>query len=82
MTPDTRKLLLTLISAYGDSLTRIDGEKDQMKALTERAETEGHIDPSAFKRAALAYYKDQVAALRENLESQLDLLDTLKGAPE
>ncbi len=73
-----RKTLLTLVTEYGNSLTRIDGEKDFQKSVVERAETECWIKPAAFKKAAVAYYKDQVQALREDLEGQLDLLDTLR----
>ena len=73
MITETRKTLLNLISEYGDSLNRVDAERELMKAMEERADVECHITVKAFRTAATAYYKDSVAKKREELTEQVDL---------
>ncbi len=79
MTPDARKTLLGLVSEYGDSLTRQDGERDLQKLIVSRAEDEFGLLATAFKKAAKAYQKGKVTDLRDETEAQLDLLDVLRG---
>ena len=78
MTPD-RNTLLKLIKEYGDSLLRIESEKDLQKAIAEQAEVECQVKPAQFKKAAMAYFKDKVKALRDELGEQMDLLDVIRG---
>ena len=78
MTTDRNKLL-TLIKEYGDSLLRIESEKDLQKAIAEQAEAECQVKPAQFKKAAMAYFKDKVKELREELGEQMDLLDVIRG---
>ena len=80
MTPETRKNLLDLISEYGNSLTRIQGEKDLLKAIEARAVGECEVTSKAFKTLATAHWADTVAKVRDDLEAQLDLLDTVRAA--
>ena len=79
MTPEARKTLLNLISEYGDSLTRIEGERELMKAIEARA---AHpvigLTVKAFRRLATAYHRDQVAPTREALEEQLDAFEAVR----
>ncbi len=81
MTPDARKILLSLISEYGDSLTRMDGERDLLKAIEDRAETECGMPAKAFRTAAVAYHKDQVTKKREELTEQIDAFERIQGEP-
>lgn len=81
MTTDRNKLL-TLIKEYGDSLLRIESEKDLEKAIAEQAEAECQVKPAQFKKAAMAYFKDKVKALRDELGEQMDLLDVIRGDEE
>lgn len=74
-----REQLLTFVKEYGDSLLRTDAEKELQKSISERAETECKVKASYFKKSAMAYYKDKVATLRDELEEQMDLLDVLRG---
>ncbi len=78
MTPD-RTTLLKLIKEYSDSLLRIESEKDLEKAIAEQAEVECQVKPAQFKKAAMAYFKDKVKALRDELGEQMDLLDVIRG---
>jgi len=78
---DTRKTLLNLISEYGDSLTRIDSERDLLKAMEDRAENECAMPAKAFRTAATAYHKDQVAKKREELTEQIDAFVLIQGEP-
>lgn len=80
MTPEARQTLLNLISEYGDSLTRIEGERELMKAIEARA-----ADPracgltvKAFRLLATAYHRDQVADTRAALEDQLEAFETVR----
>ena len=82
MTADLRSQLLTFIKEYGDSLLRIDAEKELQKAIADRAETECQVKPAHFRKSAVAYFKDKVKTLREELGEQLDLLDTIRGDEE
>ncbi len=82
MTPETRKTLLGLISEYGDSLTRIQGEKDLLKAIEARAVVECSAPLKAFKTIATAHWADTTAKVRDDLEAQLDLLDTVRAVDE
>lgn len=80
MTPETRKTLLGLISEYGDSLTRIQAEKELMRLMEQRALTECAVPIKAFKTLATAYWRDTVPVVRDELEAQLDLLDMVRAA--
>lgn len=80
MTPETRKTLLGLISEYGNSLTRVQGEKDLLKAIEARAVVECEVTTKAFKTIATAHWADTVAKVCDDLEAQLDLLDTVRAA--
>lgn len=75
MNTEIRLKLLDLVKEYGDSLLRMDAEKDLQKAISERAELECKVKQSNFKKSALAYYKDKVKITRDDLEEQLNLLD-------
>ena len=80
MTPETRKTLLNLIVEYGNALERIQGEKDLLKAIEMRAVVECEVTSKAFKTLATAHWADTVTKVREDLEAQLDLLDTVRAA--
>ena len=76
-----RNSLLKLIKEYSDSLLRIESEKDLQKAIAEQAEAECQVKPAQFKKAAMAYFKDKVKELREELGEQMDLLDVIREYP-
>jgi hypothetical protein len=78
---DTRKTLLNLISEYGDSLTRMDSERDLLKAMEDRAEAECGMPAKAFRTVATAYHKDQVTKKREELTEQMDAFERIQGEP-
>ena len=80
MTPEIRKTLLDLIAEYGNALERIQGEKDLLKAIEARAVVECEVTSKAFKTLATAHWADTVTKVREDLEAQLDLLDTVRAA--
>jgi hypothetical protein len=82
MNTDTRKTLLNLITEYGNCLTRIDGEKDQMKFIEARAVAECGVTAKAFKTVAVAHHKDEVGSVLENLNQQVDLFDTVRDLPD
>lgn len=69
------KRIKTLLSEFGDSLTRVDGEKAHQTAIAERAENECQCNPKHFKKLAVALHKDQARITREDLEGQMDLFD-------
>lgn len=71
--------LATLILEYGDSLTRMDGERDMQKEIVTRAELECYVSPAVFKAVATAYHRDSVDKLTEFVEQQLAQLETLRG---
>jgi hypothetical protein len=71
--------LATLILEYGDSLTRMDGERDLQKQIVTRAESECHVQPAVFKTVATAYHKDRVDQLAEFVEQQLAQIESLRG---
>jgi len=82
MTPEIRKTLLGLISEYGNSLTRIQGEKELLKMIEQRAVVECAAPLKAFKTIATAHWADTTAKVRDDLEAQLDLLDTVRAVDE
>lgn len=79
MTPETRKTLLGLISEYGNSLTRVQGEKELQRAIEARALFECAVGQKAFKTIATAHWADTVANVRDDLEAKLDLLDMVRA---
>lgn len=82
MTPEARTTLLGLISEYGHSLTRIQGEKDLLKAIEARAVVECAAPLKAFKAIATAHWADTTAKVRDDLAAQLELLDTVRAVDE
>ncbi len=72
------KHIIDYIKEYGDSLLRMDGERELQKAIAERAETDCRVKPAHFKKAATAYFKDKVKELREDISGQLDLLESIQ----
>ena len=72
--------LQTLIKEYDDSLTRVDGEKDQQKRIVERAHVEFNAEPSAFRKAAVAYHQDKLSDTLQQLHMQADMIEGLIDA--
>lgn len=66
-----------LLNEYDQSLTRMQGEKDLQKSITERAVDELIIEAKTFKAVALANWRDQRKKLKSELEVQLSLLDAI-----
>lgn len=79
MTPETRKALLGLIAEYGNSLTRIQAERELMKLMEQRAVVECATPVKAFKLYATAAWRDSVPATQEELEGTLALFETARG---
>ena len=71
MSPDALNKLLT---EYSNSLTRIEAEKDLLKAIAERAETELSIPAAQFRKLAVDVHKDAIEQAREAME----LYDTVQ----
>lgn len=78
MTP-TISPLATLILEYGDSLTRMDGERELQKEIVAKAESHCHVSSAVFKTVALAYHKDRVNELAEFVEQQMAQIEALRG---
>lgn len=66
-----------LLNEYDQSLTRMQGEKDLQKSISERAVDELLVDAKTFKSVAMAQWRDQKGKLKSELETQLSLLDAL-----
>lgn len=82
MTPETRKVLLTLLDEYDGSLTRMQGEKDLQKSIEERAIDECGLTGKAFKAVANALWRDQVNTAVETLEEQLEAFEQVRGTAD
>jgi hypothetical protein len=68
--------LSSLITEYGHSLARMDGERDLQKEIVAKAE-QLSVTPATFRKIARAFHRDQVADLRETAQEQLALLEDL-----
>jgi hypothetical protein len=79
LSPEMNEKLIKLIVEYGNSLTRIDGEKDQCKAIAHRAILELGLEGSAFVKLATAYHRDTVEKDRDALDDLLALFECAKG---
>lgn len=79
MTPETRKTLLNLISEYGNSLTRIQAEKELMKLMEQRAVVECATPAKAFRLYATTAWRDNISAVQKEIEAQLALFETARG---
>jgi len=79
MTTDARKTLLGLISEYGNSLTRIQAEKENLKLMELRAMVDCATSAKAFRLYATAAWRDSIPATQEELEGQLALFETARG---
>lgn len=66
--------LHTLIADYGNSLTRMDAERDLQKTLAAQAAAKHRLEPATFKKVATAIHKAQTTALRAECDAQLALL--------
>ena len=75
MHPDALNKLLT---EYSNSLTRIEAEKDLLKAIAERAETELSIPAAQFRKLAVDVHKDAIEQSREAMRDMLELYDTVQ----
>jgi len=75
MHPDALNKLLT---EYSNSLTRIEAEKDLLKAIAERAETELSIPAAQFRKLAVDVHKDAIEQAREAMRDMLELYDTVQ----
>lgn len=82
MTPETRKTLLDLITEYGNALTRIQGEKEHLRAIETRAANECVVEIKAFKAVAAAYWADKTETAREDLEAILEVFEVVSGPSE
>lgn len=77
MNAEKHSTLITSIKEYGDSLLRAESEKELQKSIADRVEIEWNVKPSHFKKTALAYFKDKVKDVREDMAEQLELLDAI-----
>lgn len=75
MHPDALNKLLT---EYSNSLTRIEAEKDLLKAIAERAETDLSIPAAQFRKLAVDVHKDAIEQAREAMRDMLELYDTVQ----
>jgi hypothetical protein len=75
MSPDA---LMKLLAEYSNSLTRIEAEKDLLKAIAERAETELCIPAAQFRKLAVDVHKDAIKQSREAMRDMLELYDTVQ----
>ena len=75
MSPDALNKLLT---EYSNSLTRIEAEKDLLKAIAERAEGELSIPAAQFRKLAVDVHKDAIEQSREAMRDMLELYDTVQ----
>ena len=75
MHPDA---LNKLLAEYSNSLTRIEAEKDLLKAIAERAETELSIPAAQFRKLAVDVHKDAIEQSREAMRDMLELYDTVQ----
>lgn len=75
MHPDALNKLLV---EYSNSLTRIEAEKDLLKAIAERAETELSIPAAQFRKLAVDVHKDAIEQAREAMRDMLELYDTVQ----
>ena len=75
-------LLKTLLSQYGDSLIRVDSEKEHQTSIVERAKAECGVSGQHFKKLAVALHKDRVQREREDLQGQIDLFNAVMGCDE
>ena len=82
MTPETRKKLLDAIAEYGHSLTRINGEKDQMKAITTKVQAELNVDARNFAKVATAMHKDSIGTAHKELNNLIGLFELVWEKPE
>ena len=67
-----------LLTEYSNSLTRIEAEKDLLKAIAERAETELYIPAAQFRKLAVDVHKDAIEQSREAMRDMLELYDTVQ----
>lgn len=79
MSPETRKTLLDAITEYGHSLTRIEGEKDQCKAIAAKVQADLDIDARHFVKLATAFHKDTTKAEHESAGNLVELFDAVRG---
>lgn len=77
MIPETRKLLLKLLDEYDTSLTRMQGERDLMKCIEDRAIVECGITAKAFKTVATALWRDQARRVQDDLDAQVALFEAV-----
>ena len=77
-TTDISKKLTSFLTEYSNSLTRIDAEKDLLKAIAERAETELAIPAVRFRKLAVDVHKDAIEQSRESMRDMLELYDTVQ----
>lgn len=75
MTPEDKKILLSHVNEYVNSLTMIAAERDHLKAIAIRVKDTLDIPEKQFVVLAKAQYNDAVGTLRDELDKQLDLLN-------
>ena len=76
--PEITQSLRALLTEYSNSLTRIEAEKDLLKAIAERAETELSIPAAQFRKLAVDVHKDAIEQSREAMRDMLELYDTVQ----
>ena len=76
--PEITQSLRALLAEYSNSLTRIEAEKDLLKAIAERAETELSIPAAQFRKLAVDVHKDAIEQSREAMRDMLELYDTVQ----
>lgn len=73
------EFLKQAIVEYGNSLTRIDGEKDHQAAIVAQVKEKCEIEPAYFKRLSVAMHKDRLEDVYLEAGEMMALVDTLRS---
>lgn len=77
MNPETRNKLLGFIAEYGQSLERVQAEKELQKAIEERGELECRVPPKHLRTVATALWRDKSAEVKAGMEETLGLFEVV-----
>lgn len=77
--PDDRRKVVKALEEYSASMTRIDAERDHLKAILDRMQDEFDLPKKAMRKVANAYHKQNITEVVSAAEEINDIYESLLG---
>lgn len=77
--PEDRKKVVNALEEYSNSMTRIDAERDHLKAILQRLQDDFDLPKKPMRKVANAYHKQNITEVVAAADEVNDVYEALFG---